>query len=372
MCAHTLRGIALAVESAGSFDDAAPRRARRWPQVLMTEEALMPELRVGVCYDFRNPPESGIAMPRLYSEVLDQIAWADEAGFDLVWFTEHHFVEDGYLPSWIPVAAAAAARTRRVRFSCDVCLLPFNNPVRLAEDLAVLDNLSNGRVEIGVGLGYAPHEFRGFGMRVAERVSRTDEGLEVLRRCFSGERFSFKGRRYEFNDVLITPGYVQAGGPPLWVAAMSRAGAERAARFGCHLLPQGDRTETLDVWRDTLEGVGRDPGAQRVGIIRSVLVTDEPERDWPVVRQSERYRMQLYQRFFDESGEGFGDHARIPQGWIVGPVASCVEQLVAFVREYGITDIVTWGAPPGLHPEAMNRSLERLIGEVIPEVRALL
>jgi alkanesulfonate monooxygenase SsuD/methylene tetrahydromethanopterin reductase-like flavin-dependent oxidoreductase (luciferase family) len=332
----------------------------------------MPELRVGVCYDFRNPPDSGIAMPRLYAEVLEQIAWADQAGFDLVWFTEHHFVEDGYLPSWIPVAAAAAARTRRVRFSCDVCLLPFNNPVRLAEDLAVLDNLSNGRVEVGVGLGYAPHEFRGFGMRVAERVSRADEGLEVLRRCFSGERFSFKGKRYEFNDVLITPRYVQAGGPPLWVAAMSRAGAERAARFGCHLLPQGDRTATLDVWREALQADGRDASAKRVGIIRSVLVTDDVERDWPLVRQSERYRMQLYQRFFDESGEGFGTHERIPQSWIVGSVETCVDELVAFIREYGITDLVTWGAPPGLHPDAMNRSLERLIGEVVPQVRARL
>ena len=332
----------------------------------------MPELRVGLCYDFRNPPDSGIAMPRLYSEVLEQIAWADEVGFDLVWFTEHHFVEDGYLPSWIPVAAAAAARTRRVRFSCDVCLLPFNNPVRLAEDLAVLDNLSNGRVEVGVGLGYAPHEFRGFGIPVAQRVSRSDEGLEVLRRCFSGERFSFKGQRYEFNDVLITPGYVQHGGPPLWVAAMSRAGAQRAARFGCHLLPQGDRTETLDVWREELAASGRDTSTQRVGIIRSVLVTDDAARDWPAVRQSERYRMQLYQRFFEESGAGFGTHARIPQSWIVGTAPTCVEALVAFVQEYGITDLVTWGAPPGLHPGVMNVSLERLIREVIPAVRARL
>jgi alkanesulfonate monooxygenase SsuD/methylene tetrahydromethanopterin reductase-like flavin-dependent oxidoreductase (luciferase family) len=209
-------------------------------------------------------------------------------------------------------------------------------------------------------------------MPVAQRVSRTDEGLEVLRRCFSGERFSFKGKRYEFNDVLITPGYVQAGGPPLWVAAMSRAGAERAARFGCHLLPQGDRTETLDVWRAQLAANGQDASQQRVGIIRSVLVTDDAERDWPAVRQSERYRMQLYQRFFDESGEGFGNHARIPQSWIVGTVAECTDALVAFVREYGITDLVSWGAPPGLHPGVMNVSLERLIREVIPAVRARL
>lgn len=332
----------------------------------------MPDFRIGLCYDFRNPPDSGISMPDLYAEVMDQIAWADEVGFDLIWFTEHHFVDDGYLPSWIPVAAAAAARTRRVRFSSDVCLLPFNNPVRLAEDLAVLDNLSNGRVEMGVGLGYAPHEFHGFGLPVARRVSMSDEAIEVLRLCFRGERFSFKGKRYEFNNVLITPGYVQAGGPPLWVAAMSRAGALRAARYGCHLLPQGDRTHTLDVWREALGSAQQAVQDYRVGIIRSVLVTDDAARDWPAVRESERYRMQIYQRFFAESGEGFGDSNRIPQNWIVGDVQTCVDTIVAFVKNFGITDLVTWAAPPGLHPHVMNASLERLIREVVPAVRARL
>ena len=81
----------------------------------------MPGFRIGLCYDFRNPPDSGIPMPRLYAAALEQIAWADALGFDQVWFTEHHFVDDGYLPSWIPVAAAAAARTKRVRFSTDIC-----------------------------------------------------------------------------------------------------------------------------------------------------------------------------------------------------------------------------------------------------------
>lgn len=330
----------------------------------------MPDFRIGLCYDFRNPRDSGIPTPRLYAEVLEQIAWADRAGFDQVWFTEHHFVDDGYLPSWIPVAAAAAARTSRVRFSTDICLLPFNHPIRLAEDLAVLDNLSDGRVEIGLGIGYAPHEFRGFGIPASRRVSFADEGLEVLRRCFSGERFSFKGKRWTFDDVVITPRYVQPGGPPLWVAAMSAAGARRAARFGCNLLPQGPRSETLDTWRAAVEADGRDPSAHRIGIIRGVLVTDEPERDWPAVRQSERYRMQLYQRFFEESGEGLGPGGeRIPQTWIVGPVEKCVEEIVAFARGYGITDLVTWGAPPGIAPTRMNASLERLIGEVVPKVR---
>lgn len=180
-------------------------------------------LRMGVIYDLRNPPGSGMRTPDLYAAVLEQVTWLDSLGLDLVWFTEHHFVDDGYLPSWIPVASAMAARTRNVRFSCDVCLLPFNHPIRLAEDLAVLDNISGGRVEIGVGLGYALHEFRGFGLPVSHRLSYTDEGLEVLTRAFTGERFSFRGKRYDFQDVIIRPGYVQPDGPPLWVAALAEA-----------------------------------------------------------------------------------------------------------------------------------------------------
>ena len=94
---------------------------------------MMHELRIGVCYDFRNPPDSGVSHQRLYEEVLAQVQWLDAIGADLVWFTEHHFVEDAYLPSWVPVAGAMAAVTERVRFGTDICLMPFNHPVRLAE-----------------------------------------------------------------------------------------------------------------------------------------------------------------------------------------------------------------------------------------------
>ena len=110
-------------------------------------------LRVGVSYDFRNPPDAGIKNPDFYAAIVEQVKWLDSIGAELVWFTEHHFIEDGYLPSWAPVAGAMASVTSNVRFNTDICLLPFNHPIRLAEDLAVLDNLSNGRVEIGLGLG---------------------------------------------------------------------------------------------------------------------------------------------------------------------------------------------------------------------------
>ena len=330
----------------------------------------MPAPRFGVCYDFRNPPDSGIAMPDLYAQALQQIRWLDEIGIDLVWFTEHHFVDDGYLPAWIPVASAAAAVTRCVRFSSDICLLPFFNPVRLAEDLAVLDNISNGRVEVGLGMGYAPHEFAGFGIPVSHRVSLMDEGLEVLSRAFTGETFSFSGKRYEFSDVRITPGFVQEGGPPMWIAAMSAAGARRAARFNTNFLPQGDRTQTLDVWHAAHADAGTSTAQKRIGIIKGVFVTDDVEREWPQVRDSERYRMNLYRRFFAESETNFGAGEHIPQTWVVGDVDQCVAELQDFMNTYGVTDLVTWAMPPGLSSDVMQHSLERFVLEVVPRLRA--
>ena len=248
----------------------------------------MPELRIGVCYDFRNPPDSGVKNETLYAQILEQVKWLDELGADLVWFTEHHFVEDGYLPSWIPVASAMASITKRVRFGTDICLMPFNHPIRLAEDLAVLDNISGGRVDLSIGMGYAPHEFRGFGFPIARRVSLMNEGIEVLQHCFTGERFSYHGNRYQFNDVRIEPGYVQENGPPLWIAAMSEAGARRAAHYNTNFLPQGLKAKSFDPWVKELHDTGRDPDNYRVGIIRSILVTDDLETDWLPIRESKQ------------------------------------------------------------------------------------
>jgi alkanesulfonate monooxygenase SsuD/methylene tetrahydromethanopterin reductase-like flavin-dependent oxidoreductase (luciferase family) len=310
----------------------------------------------------------------VYEQTFEQLRLLDEAGLDLVWFSEHHFVEDGYLPSFVPVAGAAAAHTRRMRISTDIALLPFAHPIRLAEDLAVLDQVSGGRMELGIGLGYAPHEFRGFGIPVSRRVSLTEECVEVLRLAWSGERFTYAGKRYRFEDVQVTPLPVQEGGPPLWMAATSPASVARAVRFDTHVLPQGPRRVVLDDWRSEVVAAGRDPGAYRVGIIRSFLVTDDPERDWPPLREAERYRMRVYSRFAEEAGRGgkalFLEEDRIPQKVVVGDVAHCTAELVAFIREYGLTDVVTWGSAPGLPPERLTPSMLRFATEVVPRVRA--
>ena len=334
---------------------------------------MKPKLRIGVVYDFRNPPDSGIANQDFYAEILDQAVWLEGLGIDLIWFTEHHFVDDGYLPSWIPVVGAMAARTQNVRFSSDISILPLYQPVRLAEDLAVLDNLSGGRVEIGVGLGYVPQDFAGYGLPVAQRVSRTDEGLEILTRCFSGERFSFKGKRYQAEDVIIKPDYVQPGGPPLWVAASSRAGALRAVRFNAHLLPQGPYDTTIQAWFDAFTASGRDPDNYRIGIIKPCFVTDDKARDWPPVLAAERFRMEYYARAFAAAGRGAPpdqDRQRISQNWVIGDVDHCVAELNAFIQENRVTDLVTWAVPPGLRPGDVAASLEQFATEVAPRLKA--
>jgi alkanesulfonate monooxygenase SsuD/methylene tetrahydromethanopterin reductase-like flavin-dependent oxidoreductase (luciferase family) len=335
---------------------------------------MAPPLRFGVCYDFRAPPGSALPLSEVYARTLDQAALADQLGFELIWFTEHHFLDDGHLPSFVPVAGAVAARTRRARLSTDIALMPFYHPVRLAEDLAILDNISGGRMEIGLGMGYATHEFAGFGVPIRRRVSLTEEGIEVMKLAWQGERFTYHGKRYSFDDLLVTPAPVQDGGPPIWIAAMSKGGAHRAARFDANLLPQGNREVVMDPWAADLRASGRDPGDYRVGIIRSCLVTDDLERDWPPIRDAERYRMRVYGRFFAASDDHFTAFERgvetIPQGWVVGDVDHCVAELSAYITSHGITDMVIWGVPPGIDPVVMSPNLERFITEVAPRVRA--
>src|SRR4051794_2797516 len=145
-------------------------------------------LRFGIAHDFRCPPGSSYSMPDVYAQTMEQVALLDRAGLDLLWFSEHHFVEDGYLPSFVPVAGAAAGITSRMRISTDVALLPFSHPLRLGEDLAVLDQLSGGRMELGIGLGYAPHEFRGFGFPRSRRGALAQGADDLLPPAWSGGR----------------------------------------------------------------------------------------------------------------------------------------------------------------------------------------
>ncbi len=131
------------------------------------------------------------------------------------------------------------------------------------------------------------------------------------------------------------------------------------------------KKRSFDPWVETLTNSGRNPADYRVGIIRSILVTDDRESDWEPVRAAERYRMALYRQFFEESGEGFGDVGEpVPQTWVVGDVEHCVAELKQFIRDFGITDIVSMAVPPGMRAEQMSGSLERLFTQVVPQLKA--
>jgi len=333
---------------------------------------MAPHFRFGLMYDCRRTPASDMSMTDVYDATIEQAAFADQLGFDHVWFTEHHFLEDGYLPAFQPVAGAIAARTKNIRISTDIALLPLYHPLRLAEEMAVLDHLSHGRMELGIGMGYVPEEFKAFGVPLKNRVSMTEEGIEILRLAWGAEPFSFHGKRYQIDDVNVFPKPVQPGGPPLWIAAMSTPGAQRAARFETNLLPQGKRDVVLDPYRAAVLHAGADPADSRVGIIRSFYVSDDRERDWPLIRQAERFRMSVYDTFMDATPDDYGwrEPGGIPQGSFMGTAEECVEEIVSFVREFGITDVASSGLPPGVDPELMATNLNRLATEVLPRVRS--
>ena len=189
-----------------------------------------PKLRFGLWYDFRNPPQWRQSPDRLYREILDQIVWGENNGFDDVCLSEHHFIEDGYLPSLLPAAAAIAARTRRIRIASGVLLMPFHNPVRLAEDIAVVDVISGGRLEVGVGAGYKLEEFERFGIPFDERGPRTNQALGVVRRLLDGETVTLKNAYFDLNEVKITPAPIQRPHPPIWLGGRGASSARPSRR----------------------------------------------------------------------------------------------------------------------------------------------
>jgi alkanesulfonate monooxygenase SsuD/methylene tetrahydromethanopterin reductase-like flavin-dependent oxidoreductase (luciferase family) len=329
-------------------------------------------MRFGLVYDFRNPKAWEKPWPEVYEGLLQQMAFAEDLGFQSIWLTEHHFEEDGYTPSPVPLMAAIAQRTKKVEISTDILILPLYHPLKLAEDIATVDILSNGRVMLGVGSGYRDPEFAAFGTSRRQRAGRMEESIAVLRAAWGEGPFSFHGRYYDFEDVNVFPKPVQKPHPPLWMAATADPAARRAARLGLHLLPQADRTGGYDAWLDELEKLGRDPRDYRVGLIKSWFLADNGRDDplWQTVRERERYRMSTYAPWLAAGYTRPGPGAvPIDQGHMVGSPGEIIEQIDALLKFLPLTDLMSWGTPPGLDPEVMNPGLERFAREVMPHFR---
>jgi alkanesulfonate monooxygenase SsuD/methylene tetrahydromethanopterin reductase-like flavin-dependent oxidoreductase (luciferase family) len=235
--------------------------------------------KFGLYLDLRNPPPWRQDPARLYAFTLELCEEAERLGADSVWLSEHHLFEDGYLTQPVTFASAIAARTSTIRIGTAVVIAPFREPAQLAEEATVVDLVSDGRFELGVGAGYREPEFELFGKRMAERYDATDA---VVRRM-----------RELWRDGL-TPQPVQQP-LPIWMGYQGPKGARRAGRLGERLLSL-DRS-LLEPYRTGLAEAGHDPDGARLAGMQPVFATRDPERDWPVVAEHLRYQVDSYRRY---------------------------------------------------------------------------
>src|SRR5712692_11493006 len=168
-----------------------------------------------------------------YRDTLEQSVHAEALGFESVWPVEQHFNADlSITPAPLLLLAALAERTRTLRLGIAIVLLPLSHPLRIAEEIASLDVLSNGRVEFGVGRGAVPSHFRGFGVSISENRDRFVEGLEVILQAWTSDRVSYHGRFYDIERISVVPKPVQQPYPPIRVAANSEDTFELIGRMG--------------------------------------------------------------------------------------------------------------------------------------------
>lgn len=193
-------------------------------------------MKIGVFCIFDHWPEVK-SVPQYFRDFLEITQRAEELGFDSVWVSEHHFTRyGGILPRPQVLLAAMAERTRRIRLGTAVSLVPFDNPIRAAEDFALLDVLSGGRLDLGVGRGLFPFEYDGIGVPQDEGRQRMEEGVEVILGAWQQERLTFAGQFTNVTNLTILPRPIQKPHPPLYAAALSPESYEWAARKGYNLL----------------------------------------------------------------------------------------------------------------------------------------
>jgi len=227
-------------------------------------------------FDFRSPT-FGRPMADLYAAALDMAVFAEQHSFHTVFVSEHHMSEDGYLPSPLVMAAAIAARTSRINVTVSALLVPLYDPIRLAEDLAVLDHLSRGRVSHVVAIGYRPLEYAALGRNFARRGRTLEEHIALMRRAWTGEPFEHEGRR-----ILVRPVPYTLPHPVLFCGGSSIAAARRAARLDLPFYPQRRDKAVRDAYHDERTRLGL-PRGQVIPPPTPplyVFVSEDPEATW--------------------------------------------------------------------------------------------
>jgi len=339
----------------------------------------------GLLLSFRNSPPGRVPFTEIYRKHFDIAALAEDLGYGTIWLTEHHFIDDGYSPSLLPIAAAIAARTRRIRIGTFVILLPLHNALRIAEDAATVDIISNGRFDLGVGQGYRIPEFVGFDIPRRERGPRLEEGAGIIRRVWTEKDVTFEGRFNKLTNVTVVPGPVQKPHPPIWLAARGPKSIARAARNGYHLMGTGP-VEQQQVYDAALRESGRNPDNFFIAQPRTVFVASRREKAWDAAEAGAHYMMSCYGKWFAEANDLPGDQgvAGLPpvgklrdsdtasffgEPLIIGTPDDAIQMIENYQRLTRLTHLVMITALPGTDPGKVAASMKLFAKEVLPHFR---
>jgi len=260
-------------------------------------------MELTLTYDLR-APDFGAPRTDLYAAALDQVAWADELGFDVVGLGEHHSAADGYNPSSLILASAMAARTRSIKLRTSVLLAPLYDFAKLAEDAAVTQTLSNGRLLLGLGAGYRPSEFETFGRKLEDRWRLMGEVCEYLQLAWTGQPFEWQGR-----TCLVTP-KPEPFAPPILLGGSSPAAARRAANIADGWFPPLD-PRLWQPYRDECLALGKDdPGEYPQHGPIFLWISNNPDKAWDTLLPHILHQLQSYSEWTEEAfGKPSGPYA---------------------------------------------------------------
>jgi alkanesulfonate monooxygenase SsuD/methylene tetrahydromethanopterin reductase-like flavin-dependent oxidoreductase (luciferase family) len=338
-------------------------------------------------------PAEGEDDHRVLLEALEDIKLADELGFDSAWLAEHHFSRYGILGNPLVLGAAIAETTRQIQIGTAVVVVPFHNPLRLAEDAATLDILSEGRLEIGVGRGYQPKEFKGFGVDPETSKRRYAEVVDILKLAWTGEPFSYHGQYYTVDDVQVSPRPVRPGGPPIRHAVVSPASFPERGLAGDPIItsptfaPLGRMKKNFDAYRDALVEGGHDPTAYDIPFMQQVWV-GESQAELHAVAESALTYYRTVGKVVPGSDEAIAAEAEyyekvrnnielltleqtLTHGGNFGSVDQVVDTLGRLCTELGVNHYICWFRIPSLDRGLALRAMETFATEVIPQLRDL-
>jgi alkanesulfonate monooxygenase SsuD/methylene tetrahydromethanopterin reductase-like flavin-dependent oxidoreductase (luciferase family) len=317
---------------------------------------------LSLLYDMR-APDSGAPADALYRAAVEQCAWADHQGFASVTLTEHHASSDGYLPSPMILGAAVAGSTQHLLIRLSLVLLPLYHPLRAAEDLAVLDLISGGRLRLTVGLGYRPEEYEQLGVVMKQRPSLMEEAVETLKLAWTGEPFEYRGR-----TVRVLPRPAQRPRPMIAMGGASPASARRAAAIADDYQPLSPKLYRL--YLDELASLGKPVPVPEPGGSGSYLfVSEDPDRDWAriaphALHDNNEYASWIGARKGAFSASGDSDELRRSGPYRVVTPEECVtiaaaEDTLAFKPLVG-----------GMDPAIGWEGLHLFADKVLPRIRS--